>query len=59
VARLFPFSLELRVPETGHNSECHRAGKVTKTANIRESHVFAQRREQAMLLSGFQKHTAR
>jgi hypothetical protein len=57
VARLFPFSLELRVPETGHNARCCRARKVTKTTNIRESRTIEHGYGQAMLPTDFQKHT--
>ena len=59
VTRLFPFSLELLVPETGHNSYCQRARKIEKTTNIRGSRELAQRRDQALCPLGFQKHTTR
>ena len=59
VTRLFPFSLELRVPETGHNYCCQLMRQIAKTTNIRDSRAFACREDQALLPLGFQKHTTR
>jgi hypothetical protein len=49
VTRLFPFSLELSVPETGHNSRCQLTRKIAKTPKIRDSHALARRDDQALL----------
>jgi hypothetical protein len=59
VTRLFPFSLELLVPETGHNSCCQLTRKIAKTPKMRGSRALARRDDQGLLPLGFQKHTTR